>query len=206
MNNPSKVARLSILLLLLIFTFSAQNVAQQKTGKRKVRYISSKSRAEITRPRVRVVRKGTIGRVASKTARLLKPTDFRLEKKVFKFVNEKRMERGLKRLVWSDKLANLARSHSQNMAKHTFFSHIGLNGRLIDQRATDFGVNKWRVIGENIAYNKGFENPAEFAVERWMLSQSHRNNLLDGRWKRSGVGIGITEDGMYFFTQVFLVK
>ena len=92
------------------------------------------------------------------------------------------------------------------MGKYSFFSHIGLNGRMIDQRAIDLGLNKWRAIGENIAFNKGFEKPAEFAVERWMLSRTHRNNLLDGRWTDSGIGLCITEDGKYLFTQVFFVE
>ena len=92
------------------------------------------------------------------------------------------------------------------MAKHSFFSHVGLNGRVIDQRAYDFGVRNWRAIGENIAFNKGFKNPADFAVKRWMLSTTHKHNLLDSRWTDSGIGVGITKDGTYYFTQIFLVE
>ena len=92
------------------------------------------------------------------------------------------------------------------MAKHSFFSHVGVNGRMIDERAIDFGLDDWRSIGENIAYNKGFSNPVEFAVERWMLSDGHRRNLLHSRWRESGVGVAVTADGTYFFTQVFVVN
>ena len=37
----------------------------------------------------------------------------------------------------------------------------------------------YKVLGENIAYNFGFDDPGGFAVERWMLSPGHRANILD---------------------------
>lgn len=92
------------------------------------------------------------------------------------------------------------------MADYKFFSHQGLNGQLIDERATDLGIEKWKAISENIAFNKGYINPVEFAVERWMQSASHRQNLLNPRWQQSGIGVAITSDGAYYFTQVFLNK
>lgn len=209
MKTLSTILKFSTTTLILTFVFSWHSFAQQPEGddrKRKVRYISSNSQANAKRPNVRIIKKGTVSRIPKKSEKKLMPTDFRLEKKAFGLINENRIARGLKRLKWSNKAAKLARHHSQNMAKYSFFSHVGKNGRLIDERAVDFGIKKWQAIGENIAYNKGFENPAEFAVQRWMLSSTHKNNLLDRRWKESGIGVGITEDGMYFFTQVFLVK
>ena len=129
-----------------------------------------------------------------------------LEKETFEMINLKRLERGLPALKWNQRVADLARKHSENMAVYGFFSHYGLNGRTVDSRAVDFGINDWSGIGENIAFNKGIDNPTSFTVDRWMKSEGHKLNLLDGRWKESGLGIAVTKDGKYFFTQIFILK
>lgn len=209
MKKASLFIKSIIYSLLLVLVFSANLLAQEthKTeNKRKIRYIPSKTTPTQHIPKIRIIKRGVFGENPSRELNKVKPPNFDLEKKAFKLINEKRLLSGLKPLIWNDKVANLARNHSQNMAKHRFFSHIGLNGRSIDQRALDFGLDKWESIGENIAYNKGFKFPAQFAVERWMLSSTHRENLLNRRWKESGIGLCITEDGIYFFTQIFIVE
>lgn len=158
-------------------------------------------RAGLTRARIYRAPEAVKPAAASKSK-----TAFSLEKQAFALINEQRAASGLEPLAWSDEAAKIARVHSQNMANHNFFSHAGLDGSLVSDRADALGVNKWRAIGENIAYNQGFENPVEFAVERWMKSQKHRDNLLSSRWKESGIGIAITENGTYYFTEVFLVR
>jgi uncharacterized protein YkwD len=197
-------------ILLFIAVFFSNGLFAQKTEPpakpRPIRYISAKKNPALTRPRISGFKNKAITREPAKEENKLRPDDHELEKTAFRLINEKRAEKGVKALVWNGKIAELARQHSQNMARFSFFSHIGLNGRTIDQRALDFGLTKWNAIGENIAYNKGIEKPADFAVERWMLSEVHCRNLLDTRWKESGIGLGITEDGYYFFTQIFIVK
>lgn len=129
-----------------------------------------------------------------------------LERQAFELLNEKRGEQGLFALVWDEDAAKVARSHSQNMANHKFFSHRGLDGSLVSDRADKSGLSKWRLIGENIAYLRGYRNPVEFAVECWMKSASHKQNLLNKEWKQTAVGIAVTDDGTYYFTQVFLLR
>ncbi len=129
-----------------------------------------------------------------------------LERQAFTLLNEKRNDEGLLPLVWDDDVAKVARVHSQNMASHRFFSHKGLDGSLVSDRADHLGLSKWRLIGENIAYLRGYRNPVEFAVECWMKSASHKQNLLNKDWKQSAVGIAVTDDGTYYFTQVFLLR
>ena len=128
------------------------------------------------------------------------------ERRVFDLINEKRREQNLNPLVWSDDVAVIARLHSQNMANFKFFSHAGLDGTMVSDRADQNGMSKWRAIGENIAYNQGFQNPLDCAVEGWMKSAAHRQNLLDPRWQESAIGIAVTPDGTYYFTQVFLLR
>lgn len=128
------------------------------------------------------------------------------ERTAFAMLNQKRAENGLKPLVWSDELATIARLHSQNMADFKFFSHRGMDNKLVSDRADAIGVSKWRAIGENIAYNRGYQDPIGKAVQLWLESPSHRHNLLDGGWRESAVGVAVAADGSYYFTQVFLTR
>ncbi len=153
-----------------------------------------------SRPRIYVEKAKTNPNVSAPT------TVFDLEQKAFQLINEKRCEQGLKPLEWNEIIAKIARLHSQNMANYKFFSHTGLDGSMVSDRADKSGLNKWRAIGENIAYNRGYEQPIEFAVERWMQSPSHKRNLLDEQWRESAVGIFVTPEGTYYFTQVFLLR
>ncbi|MEZ5425932.1 MAG: CAP domain-containing protein [Pyrinomonadaceae bacterium] len=130
-----------------------------------------------------------------------------LERRAFDLLNQKRMEFGLTPVVWSDEVARIARIHSTNMARFNFFSHQGLDGLMVNDRAEMSGLKDWRRIGENIAYNRGYDDPVESAVVGWMKSASHRQNLLSNKWKESGVGVALAPDGKtYYFTQVFVLR
>jgi len=128
------------------------------------------------------------------------------ERAAFELLNQKRAENGLKPLVWSNEVAAIARLHSQSMAANKFFSHRGLDGSMVSDRADRSGLTKWRSIGENIAFNRGYKDPIEMAVKLWMESTSHRHNLLSDSWKESAVGVAIAADGSYYLTQVFLTR
>lgn len=129
-----------------------------------------------------------------------------VEKDAFDLINKKRADIGLEPLIWSDELAALARLHSQDMADQKYFSHRGSDGSMVDDRADKLGIKNWSAIGENIAFERGFDDAANFAVDRWMESPAHRQNLLDKRWKETGMGVAILPDGTYYFTQVFLLR
>ncbi len=131
---------------------------------------------------------------------------FEVERRSFDLLNTKRATQGLPPLVWDERVAEIARMHSQNMAEQDFFSHRGKDGGLVDDRAAVLGLHDWRAIGENIAFLKGYADPADSAVEKWMESASHRNNVLSPRWKESAVGVAVTADGKHYFTQVFVLR
>lgn len=128
------------------------------------------------------------------------------EIKAFEIINRKRFENGMPPLEWNDELARVARLHSSDMAQNKFFSHKGANGSLVNERADSLGVKYWLSIGENIAFNKGFKLPVESACQQWMNSASHRQNLLNKKWKESAIGMSVAPDGSYYFTQVFIVR
>jgi uncharacterized protein YkwD len=128
-----------------------------------------------------------------------------LERRAFELINSERRSKGGQPLVWDDELCRMARAHSEEMAQRNFFSHEGPDGDMAD-RARALGIRGWRALGENIAYNQGFDDPAAFAVERWMGSAKHRANILSGMFTRSGLGIARAADGRIFFTQVFAAR
>ena len=127
-----------------------------------------------------------------------------MEKIVLDLINKERAEQGLSALNWNEKAAQIARLHSENMAHYKFFNHRGLDGLMVNDRADNIALD-WRAIGENIAYNRGYDDPVGFTIQRWMGSPSHKENILDKRWKESGVGIITAPDGTYYLTQVFLL-
>jgi uncharacterized protein YkwD len=129
-----------------------------------------------------------------------------LERQAFELINNKRTASGLEKLTWNEDVARSARMHSRNMAESNFFSHQGLDGLWVDKRAEKFGIRSWREIGENIACNRGFSDPTEHAVEAWMKSTGHRDNILGKSWLETGIGVAVSDEGMYYFTQVFLLR
>jgi len=131
---------------------------------------------------------------------------FDIERRVFDLINKERIKAGLTALVRNEDITRMARLHSENMAAYDFFSHSGLDGKLVGNRADAAGVKRWRLIGENIAYNRGYGDPTSCAVEKWMLSPGHRDNILKADWRESGIGVAVTEKGTFYFTQVFLLK
>jgi uncharacterized protein YkwD len=128
-----------------------------------------------------------------------------LEHQVFGLINEKRIQNGLKPLIWNEQVAQVARLHSRNMALYNFFSHVGIDGKRVDDRADSFRLSNWRMIGENLAFNRGFSDPVGRAIDGWMQSPQHRENLLRKKWREAGVGVSITPTGAYYFTMVFII-
>lgn len=127
-----------------------------------------------------------------------------LERRAFDLVNAQRRTNGQPPLAWDAELARLARSHSEKMARSDVFDHTEVGGVTMVDRARAQGIRGWSALGENIAYNQGYDDPAAFVAERWMVSYKHRENLLNSRWTRSAIGVAIASDGRVFFTQVFI--
>lgn len=153
----------------------------------------------ITRPRVVEKPAAAVGSYVTANTKAFSRT-------AFEMVNRVRVENGLAPLAWNDDLAKAANLHSQNMAEFHFFSHKGLDSKMVSDRADSAGVGKWRSIGENIAFNRGYNDPVAMTVQLWLDSPSHRRNMLSTDWKESAIGVAVAEDGAYYFTQVFLLR
>lgn len=129
-----------------------------------------------------------------------------VERRAFDMVNQQRIAKGEQPFIWDAQLTSMARIHSQNMATQNFFNHVGPDGQDMVARAHACEIYGWRTLGENIAYNQGLQDPAAFAVERWMHSTKHRTNILNTQFSRSGIGTARAADGRIFFTQVFAAR
>ena len=177
------------------------------TAARPVARLISTSRQEVVKP----ARYATPVRYAAAAATTATASTVAVaangdERRVFDLINEERRQRGAQPLSWDGELMRMARLHSQNMAQKSFFDHIDSNGLDAKGRASQFGVRGWRALGENIAYNQGFDDPAAFAVERWMRSSKHRENILNSAFTHTGLGVARAADGRIFFTQVFMTR
>ncbi len=129
-----------------------------------------------------------------------------IERRAFEETNKVRVENGLTRLAWDGELCRMARAHSEDMARQGYFSHETLEGLQLKDRARATGIPHFRVIGENIAYNKGYQDPGGFAVERWMISPGHRANILYVGFQASAIGSYVSTDGSVYVTQIFIAR
>ncbi|HEX5706437.1 MAG TPA: CAP domain-containing protein [Pyrinomonadaceae bacterium] len=222
---PSRVrgrsaASVFALLTLMAFAPSAARANKNETAKpsaRPVARLLSSSRQEVPqRERARMVAAYRNNVAANPTARLASSRAASApmavaaatssERRVFELINAERRARGRRPLAWDGELTRMARYHSQNMARQDFFNHVDRDGLDMSGRAELLGVAGWRALAENIAFNQGYDDPESFAVERWMISHKHRDNILNGEFTHAGLGVARASDGRYYFTQVFVKR
>ena len=133
-----------------------------------------------------------------------KPND--IEKPAFEQTNLARIKNGLPPLAWDGEVCRMARAHSENMSRQGFFSHATPEGLRLRDRARLVGIIHYSVLGENIAYNQGYEDPGAFAVERWLLSPKHRANILSTEFRAMAIGSFVAPDGSVYLTQTFITR
>lgn len=127
-----------------------------------------------------------------------------LERRAFDLVNSERAKYGLPPLAWDGDLCRMARLHSERMARMNFFDHEGPDGDL-PSRARESGI-RWRSLAENIALNQGYDDPVSLAVNQWMHSAGHRDNILRRIFTHTAIGIARSRDGRIYLTQVFIMR
>ena len=123
------------------------------------------------------------------SAQLASASVTELELSVHRLVNEHRTAQGLKPFAFSSKISDIARVHSEDMARgRVGFGHDGFGSR-----AAHSGGK-----AENVAYNR----TARGAVSSWLGSPGHRRNI-EGSYNLTGIGIAPGRRGGYLFTQIF---
>lgn len=137
-------------------------------------------------------------------ATLVEPND--IEKRAFEQTNAVRVRAGLPSLIWDSDVCVMARTHSESMSRRNFFAHVTPDGQRLRDRARAAGILRYSVLGENIAYNQGYDDPGAFAVERWMASPKHRDNILSKEFRAMAIGSYVAPDGSVYLTQTFITR
>ncbi|MFM7425157.1 MAG: CAP domain-containing protein [Elainella sp.] len=125
-----------------------------------------------------------------------------MEQKVQQQINAIRQQQGLTELHHNNKLAEVARNYSRRMAEQDFFAHVGPEGDTLADRVGAAGIFYFRV-GENLFTSTNIPDPVPAAVEGWMNSPGHRENILRSEYRETGIGIWHTGN-TYYFTQLFM--
>lgn len=121
-----------------------------------------------------------------------------IEKAVYNQVNQYRASKGLPPLAVNIRMSEQARIHSQNMASGKVpFGHQGFQ-----QRVTTVAI-AYSSAAENVAYNQGYSDPTTAAVQGWINSPGHRQNM-EGNFNLTGIGVATNAKGQYYFTQMFI--
>lgn len=118
---------------------------------------------------------------------------------VIRLTNEERAKAGLPALKVNDKLMQAAAIRANELTEQ--FAHLRPNGDKIysvfDEVGLDLGM---KLTGEVAAY--GQKTP-QAVVDDWMHSQGHRDWLLSAECVEAGVGIAISSNGTFYWTQIF---
>lgn len=125
-----------------------------------------------------------------------------LEQSVHQQINQYRQSRNLPPLMLDSRISQQARVHSEAMASGRVpFSHNGFDGRV---NAIAQSI-PYRKAAENVAYNQGYSDPGQQAVQGWIKSSGHRQNM-EGQFDVTGIGITKNAKGEYYFTQIFIKR
>ena len=104
---------------------------------------------------------------------------------VISLTNAKRAGEGLNTLQYSEVLSQAAQEKGNDMLEHDYWAHISPSG------VEPWGFFKsvgyqYKYAGENLA--RDFSSPNS-AIEAWMASPTHRDNMLSDRYQEIGVAV-----------------
>jgi uncharacterized protein YkwD len=126
-----------------------------------------------------------------------KPVPADIDDDVLRYTNQFRRSNGLSALVMRDDLNEIARKHSEDMAKGKCeFGHSGFDQRYEKVKK----IFQSCTAAENVAYGA---NTGKEVVEMWENSTGHRRNML-GKYNYVGIGTARDRDGRIYYTQLFV--
>jgi uncharacterized protein YkwD len=103
--------------------------------------------------------------------------------------NATRRALGLDEFCADSLLTVAARAHSEEMLAKGYFSHDSFDGETFDARIRALGYPAHRALAENVAWGTDWMGEADDVYGRWMASETHRHNIVDGTLRRIGVGV-----------------
>lgn len=146
--------------------------------------------------------------------------------------NRARRAARLRPLRWSEPEARLAQAHADDMAERGYFDHVNPQGDDATGRGARLGMVCQRLVGttllsgfgENLYATGAFdayrvvrqglrsrveydwkqpEDLAREAVRAWLDSPGHRANLLNGQYRRRGVGVARDARHRLYIVDIF---
>ena len=112
-----------------------------------------------------------------------------LERGVLADVNAIRRSSHLTPLTVSAGLTAAATQHSSEMARLGYFAHSSSDGSSFDKRLARYfpgGRFHFWSVGENLVFGSP-DLTAAHALDLWMHSPEHRQNLLTASWRQIGI-------------------
>ncbi len=104
---------------------------------------------------------------------------------VVNITNQKRIDSGLSPLSLNQTLSDAAYTKGKDMINRDYWAHVAPDGTQPWKFFKDFGYS-YRYAGENLA--RDFSS-ASSAVDAWMNSPSHKENILNPKYKEIGIGV-----------------
>lgn len=118
---------------------------------------------------------------------------------ILALTNAVRKQEGLAQLTASERLAEIGRGHSANMAKQQKLEH-SLDGKEAKDRVLASGYD-YSDVGENLASTDG--DTPETIFKRWMESKEHRAQIRNPDFREMGLGLVRDAKGRIWYTQLF---
>lgn len=116
-------------------------------------------------------------------------------------INQARADNGQPVLALSSTLSAAAQIHSTDMACHSLLSHVGSDGSSWRERIAASGYNAADASENIYAGDPQYGGDAAGAMDWWLNSTVHRNNILSSKVTEIGIGyayVSGSEYGGYF--------
>jgi len=107
-------------------------------------------------------------------------------------INHERRGHGEAPLSENARLLAAAQGHSEDMVSRDYFSHTTPTGEAFDTRILASGYvthNQAYMLGENIDCATLYLATPAATVTAWMNSPEHRENILNGEYRETGMGV-----------------
>jgi uncharacterized protein YkwD len=133
----------------------------------------------------------------------LNPDLAQIQQSVYNQVNQHRASQGLAPLKLDACVNKQVQAYAQKMANAGKpLNHQGLEQRgqalsqIIPHNSYAYYENEYYCFGCN-------SDPATSAVQWWLNSPDHRNNILS-QTELTGIGVAVNDKGEYYFAQMFI--
>lgn len=124
---------------------------------------------------------------------------FSLNQDYLNLLNEYRIDQKLKPLTYSAVIEEIAKEHSKGMAKRTrAFSHLGMGQRC---RQIKKRLAPYKICGEIIAMG---QPDLKSLLRAWINSPKHHKELSHASYTATALGIYKDDQGVIYWTQIFV--